>query len=305
MFNRLKKTLKDFVEKVSTRELKEHELNPILDEVLLSLVENDVAYDVAEGIVGKVKGMLLELKVKRGADLRRLVVEALESTFREVLSCCKYESLQDLIRDVRRGGDVFRIMFVGVNGVGKTTTIAKVGKLLLDSGFKVLISASDTYRAGAQEQLEIHARNVGIPVIKHKYGSDPAAVAYDAIAHARRRYYDVVLIDTAGRMHTDIDLMDELRKIKRVAKPHLTLLVVDSLTGNDAVEQMRFFEEAVGVDGIILTKVDADEKGGIVLSLTEEFRKPILYVGVGQRYEDLRGFDPDWYLEKLMEGLRG
>jgi fused signal recognition particle receptor len=163
-----------------------------------------------------------------------------------------------------------------------------------------VFAASDTFRAASIEQLGEHAKNLGIEMIKHNYGADPAAVAFDAIKHAKARGIDVVLIDTAGRQHANVDLMAELQKIKRVAKPNLTILTVDSLTGNDAVEQARLFNEKIGIDSSILAKVDADEKGGALLSVAYTTKKPILFLGVGQRYEDIEKFEPEKVISRIL-----
>ena len=197
-------------------------------------------------------------------------------------------------------GEPLIIMFVGINGTGKTTTIAKVSKLLMGSGHTVVLASGDTYRAGAIEQLEEHARRLGVRVIKHRYGSDAAAVSFDAVQHARAQGIDVVLIDTAGRMQTNRNLMDELQKIKRVVQPDLTVMVLDALIGNDAVDQAQTFNEIVGFDAAILTKVDADAKGGSSLSVSYLTGKPVIYVGVGQEYGDLQPFDAAWFAEKIL-----
>ena len=171
--------------------------------------------------------------------------------------------------------------------------------MLKKNNISCIISASDTFRAAAQEQLAYHAKKLEIPLIKGKYGGDPAAVAVDAINAAKSRNIDVVLIDTAGRMHVDQDLVAELKRIVRIAKPDLRILVLDSLTGNDALEQAKYFEENVGYDATILTKVDADAKGGIILSLAYELNKPVIYLGIGQEYDALIPFDADWFIKRL------
>ena len=191
------------------------------------------------------------------------------------------------------------LMFVGVNGTGKTTAIARIAHRYKQKGYSLVLAAGDTFRAGAIEQLTIHSERLGIKIIKHKAGSDPAAVAYDAVEHAKARYKDIVLIDTAGRMQTNVNLMDEMKKIQRIARPHQVVFVGDSLAGNDAVEQARKFEEAVGIDFAILTKIDADAKGGAALSIAHAVGKPIAFVGTGQGYNDLEVFDPDWMVDRL------
>ncbi|MDI6846783.1 MAG: signal recognition particle-docking protein FtsY, partial [Candidatus Bathyarchaeia archaeon] len=198
-------------------------------------------------------------------------------------------------------GEPFVIVFVGINGTGKTTTIAKVARFLTKKGYSVVLACSDTYRAGSIEQLEEHAKRLGIRMIKHKYGADPAAVAYDTINHAKTRGINVVLIDTAGRMQTNRNLMNELAKIKRVVNPDLTILTVDSLTGNDAVMQAEEFHKSVGIDATILTKVDADVKGGSALSVTYVTKKPILFIGTGQKYENLEEFDPEKFVQMILK----
>jgi fused signal recognition particle receptor len=193
------------------------------------------------------------------------------------------------------------IMFVGVNGTGKTTAIARIAYRLKNNGYSCILAAGDTFRAGAIEQLEKHAQRLDLKLIKHKAGADPAAVAFDAVEHAKARRKDVVLLDTAGRMQTNINLMDEMKKIKRVADPSMVIYVGDSLAGNDAIIQAQKFDEAVGIDGVILTKIDADAKGGAALSIAYTIGKPILFVGTGQEYPDLIPFDPEWMTARLFE----
>ncbi|MCK4310424.1 MAG: signal recognition particle-docking protein FtsY, partial [Methanomicrobia archaeon] len=218
---------------------------------------------------------------------------SLKEAVKEILSSEKI----DLIEKIKTKKP-FVIMFIGFNGTGKTTTIAKLGNILKKKGFSVVFSASDTFRAGSIEQLERHAKNIGIKVIKHKYGGDPAAVAFDAIKHAKARSIDVVIIDTAGRSETNKNLMEEVKKIKRVVAPDLTIFVGDALAGNSLVNQAEKFNE-IGIDCSILTKIDADARGGGALSITSATEKPIVYVGTGQGYDDLEIFDPDWLIRNL------
>jgi fused signal recognition particle receptor len=200
----------------------------------------------------------------------------------------------------RKKKEPFVLMFVGINGTGKTTTIAKVAHFLRDKSYSVLLAAADTYRAGSIEQLEEHGKRLGMRVIKSIYGGDPAAVAYDAVSHAKAHGINIVLIDTAGRMQTNQNLMNELVKVKRVVAPDLTVFVVDSLIGNDAVMQAEEFNKAIGVDATILTKVDADVKGGSALSVTYVTQKPILFIGVGQTYRDLELFNPEKFVNMVL-----
>ena len=191
---------------------------------------------------------------------------------------------------------------LGPNGTGKTTTLAKLGDLYQKNGFTVIIAASDTYRAGSIEQLEKHAERLGIKTVKQDYGSDAAAIAYDAVAHARARRIDVVLIDTAGRMQTAKNLIEEMKKIARVAEPDLKIFIGDALAGNDALSQAQSFHDAIEIDGAILTKVDAHPSGGAALSITFVTGRPVVYVGVGQEYGDLRKFNPEWFAQRLISG---
>jgi fused signal recognition particle receptor len=220
-----------------------------------------------------------------------------------VLEVLKPEHPLNLIESAsekKAKGQPTTIMFVGVNGTGKTTTLAKMAKLFQKNGFSVVIAAGDTYRAGSIEQLQQHADRLGIRVIKQSYGSDAAAVAYDAIAHAKSKKIDIVLIDTAGRMQSNKNLLKEMEKIARVAQPDIKLFVGDALAGNDVLSQAKEFHNSIQIDGAILTKVDADPSGGAALSIAYVTGRPIVYVGVGQEYDDLKSFDPEWFAKRLV-----
>lgn len=199
------------------------------------------------------------------------------------------------------------ILFLGVNGVGKTTTIAKLAAQYRLGGRKVLLVAADTFRAAAIEQLEAWAQRVGVDVIKHRAGSDPSAVVYDGIQAAKNRGVDVLLIDTAGRLHTKSHLIEELKKIRRVISreqpdaPHETLLVLDATTGQNGLQQARVFKEATDIDGIVLTKLDGTAKGGVIVSIQDELGVPVRYIGVGEEVEDLQPFDPEQFVQALFE----
>ena len=301
MFKKLKDAINSSLEKISKKVLSEKDLEDLLWELQIQLVQNDVAFEAAEKIVNDIKQQLIGEKVSRFKDLRALIRNALAQSIKSVF----FENIPQLdlikiISEKKAKGEPTVILFVGINGTGKTTTIAKIAHYLRKKGFSVVMAASDTFRAGSIEQLKIHGDNLKVRVISHKYGSDSAAVAYDAIEHAKARRIDVVLIDTAGRMQTNKNLMDEIKKVKRVSNPDLTILVVDSLSGNDAVQQAVMFNESIGVDGVIITKADADEKGGTPISVVYVTKKPILFIGVGQSYDDLIEFNPDTYLEKIL-----
>jgi fused signal recognition particle receptor len=300
MFEKLKSGFKGLVTKVTTAELKTESINPILSDFKMSLAENDVAFPVADRICDELEKRLVGVQVKRLEDRKKLIEENLRQVLLEVMLTNNKVEFLKKIEEKRDTGDPFVLLFVGINGTGKTTTIAKVAQYLRDKGYTVVFAASDTYRAGSIEQLEEHARRLGIRMIKHKYGGDPAAVAYDAISHAKAHGMNVVLIDTAGRMQTNQNLMNELAKVKRVVQPDLTVLTLDSLIGNDAVMQAEEFHKSIGVDATILTKVDADVKGGSALSVTYVTQKPILFIGVGQTYEDLELFNPEKFVNMIL-----
>jgi fused signal recognition particle receptor len=284
-----------FTDSVMGRSLKERKLDDLLDELEVILLESDVAYPVAEEIKEALKEELLGKRIKRDVDMDRFIESALRASIRRVLTVDPV----DLDAYVEGHEKPVVIMFVGVNGTGKTTTIARLAHRYKKRGLSSVFAAGDTFRAGAIEQIQIHGDRLGVKVIKHKAGSDPAAVAFDAVEHAKARYKDLVLIDTAGRMQTNVNLMDEMKKIQRISKPDLVVFVGDSLAGNDAVEQARRFDEAVGIDIAILTKIDADAKGGAALSIAHAVGKPIAFVGTGQEYDDLEVFDPDWMVDRL------
>jgi fused signal recognition particle receptor len=301
MFEKLKSGLKGLVNKVTTIELKPENLRPLLSDFKMNLVENDVAYPVAELVCDEMEKRLDKVQVKRLEDRRKIVEKNLREVLLETMQTKSKIDLLKAIQEKRTKGEPYVIVFVGINGTGKTTTIAKVCRFLNKKGYSTVIACSDTYRAGSIEQLEEHAKRLGTKMIKHDYGADPAAVAYDTISHAKAHGINVVLIDTAGRMQTNQNLMNELEKIKRVVKPDLTVLTVDSLIGNDAVMQAEEFNKCVGIDATILTKVDADVKGGSALSVTHVTQKPILFIGTGQRYDDLEEFDPERFVQMILK----
>lgn len=301
MFEKLKAGLNSLVNKITTTELKAEQLQPVLSEFKLSLVENDVAFPVAELICEEMGKRLEGQQIKRLEDRKEIVKKNLQEVMLEILSTNEKLDLLKMVKMKKQKGEPFVIVFVGINGTGKTTSIAKIARLLMKKGYSVVLACSDTYRAGSIEQLEEHAKRLGVKMIRHTYGADPAAVAFDAIKHAKAHGINVVLIDTAGRIQTDRNLMNELAKIKRVINPDLTLLTVDALTGNDAVMQAEEFHRSVGIDGTILTKVDADVKGGSALSVTYVTKKPILFIGTGQKYEDLEEFNAEKFTGMILK----
>ena len=301
MFEKLKSGLSGLVNKVTTTELKAEKLRSVLSDFKLSLIENDVAFPVAERICDEMEKRLDGVQVKRLEDRRKIVKKNLREVLLGTMLTDDKVDLLMAIEEKQKKAEPYVIVFVGINGTGKTTTIAKVAQFLTKKGYSVVLACSDTYRAGSIEQLEEHAKRLGVRMIKHKYGADPAAVAYDTVNHAKAHGTNVVLIDTAGRIQTNRNLMNELAKIKRIVNPDLTVLTVDSLTGNDAVMQAEEFHKSVGIDATILTKVDADVKGGSALSVTYVTKKPIIFIGTGQKYEDLEEFKPERFLELILK----
>jgi len=301
VFEKLRQGLKGIVNRINSAGLTEKDLDPILWDLQLQLIGNDVSVEVAEKVCSELKERLLGEDVPRFGDKSKLIHDSLKASLESVMNGSGSMDLLKLVSEAKTRGEPFVVMFVGINGTGKTTTIAKMSRLLMDEGFTVVLASADTYRAGAIEQLEEHGRRLGVKVIRHRYGSDAAAVGFDAVEHAKARGIDVVLIDTAGRMQTNRNLMDELQKMKRVVQPDLTIMILDSLIGNDATEQAMTFNEQVGFDAAVLTKIDADAKGGSSLSVSYLTGKPVIYVGVGQEYKDLQPFDVEWFAERLLE----
>lgn len=276
----------------------EKKVDKILDELEIILLESDVAFEVVDAITDSLKKRLVGRRKKISEKLSDMVTEELKNIILEILDSNRFD-FDKFVEEKLKEKKPLNIIFVGVNGTGKTTTIAKVAKRLMNNGYSVVLAAGDTFRAGAIEQLKEHAERLGVRLIKHSQGADPAAVIFDAIKHAESKGVDVVLADTAGRMHTKKNLLDQLEKIKRVTKPDLVIFVDESIAGNDAVERAKMFAESVGIDGSILTKLDADPKGGTAISISYVTSKPVLFFGVGQGYEDLVKFDSKWLVERI------
>ena len=280
-----------------SKKIKDDPLDDILDELEVTLLESDVAYPVVQEIIVGVRNNLAGKKYGREYTLEEIVELAVKEAVSDVLRINVFDF--DAWLAEQKKPTV--IMFIGINGTGKTTAIAKIANRLKKEERSVVLAACDTFRAGAIEQLSIHADKLNVKIVKSVQDADPASVAYDAIEHARSKMKDVVLIDTAGRMQTNNNLIAEMKKIVKVAKPDLKIFVGDSLAGNDAVEQAKVFDEAVGIDAIILTKIDTDAKGGAALSIAKTIGKPIAFVCDGQEYEDIEKFDADWMLERLFD----
>ena len=265
------------------------------EDLEMLLLENNVAFEVVDKILVDFKNLAVGKEFSK-KDFEKEILDL----FKEVISGVLIEPF-DLVKDIKESKKPYVVLFCGINGAGKTTTLAKFANFLKKNKFSCVLAAGDTFRAASIEQLKIHAKKLKVPVVSLNYGSDPASVGFEAINYATKNKIDVVLIDTAGRMHTARNLMLEIEKIARVCKPNLKLFVGESISGNDIVSQAIAFEELVSLDGIILAKADIDEKGGSALSVGYSIKKPILFLGKGQKYEDLEFFNKKKFLDSLFK----
>jgi fused signal recognition particle receptor len=277
----------------STLTLTSEKFNNFFEELEMLLLENNVALEVVDKIKEDMKQKLVNIEIKK-SNLETEIKSSLKESLEKILL-----PSFDIIEKIENSEGPFVILFFGINGSGKTTSIAKICKLLKENKISSVLAAADTFRAASIEQLKKHGDNLGVKVISQNYGSDPAAVGFDAIQYAKSHGIKTVLIDTAGRMYTKKDLLREMEKIIRVTSPNLKIFVAESITGNDATEQAKAFNESFEIDGSILTKADVDEKGGTAISIGHITNKPILFLGTGQEYEDLEKFDPKEILVKL------
>jgi fused signal recognition particle receptor len=302
MFNKLKSGINGVIKKIKIKELSEKELDPIITELVNLMVRNEVGIVAAEVIGEALKEELLSMEHTRFKSAKPMVQEALSTAIRSILTVDKSDEFDFIqsMKDIKEESRPAIIMVLGINGTGKTTTIAKLTKLLLKNDLSVVLAASDTYRAGSIQQLGKHAERLGVKLISQDYNADPAAVAIDAIDHAEAKGVDVVIIDTAGRMQNNINLVRELEKIKRLTEPDLNLFIGDALAGNDVIRQVDQFHKSIGIDGIIMTKLDSDAKGGAILSVAHTVQKPIIFLGVGQSYDDLIAFDPEFIVKQVI-----
>jgi len=300
LFDQFKKSLSKFVKKVSLKEFSEKELNNFSEELRELLIKNEVAVSTANEICSLLVKKLLKTERRRFSNPKPIILSALKDVLLQVLTPEKNIDIVEKIEQSKQERRPFTIAFFGVNGVGKTLAIAKLGNYFKSKGFSCVFAASDTYRAGSIQQLKIHGDKLKIKVIAQDYGSDAAAVAFDAVNHALAKNVNVVLIDTAGRIETNINLMEELRKICRVVEPDLKIFVGDALTGNALISQVMLFNNKIGIDGSILNKVDAVKKGGAAVSIIDLTKKPILFLGTGQKYTDLIPFDAKKLVQQLL-----
>jgi fused signal recognition particle receptor len=280
-------------EKITHKKISREQFEKLFWDFEVMLLENNVALEVVEKIKKDLESDLVEKPVR---DVEKTILDSLKKSVAEALGQENIDIPEEIKKSEKKP---YVIVFVGTNGSGKTTTIAKLARLLQKNRITSVFVAADTWRSAAIEQLDTHAKNLNIPIVKAGYGADPAAVAFDGIAMAKSRKIDVVLIDTAGRQHSNVNLVKEMEKIIRVTNPDLKIFIGESITGNDCIEQIRQFDKAVKIDGIILTKADVDEKGGTAISTSYVSRKPILYLGVGQSYDSLEPFSREKILSSL------
>ncbi len=288
-----KSLLSSIKEKVVTKKISQRYFEELFWDLEVELLENNVAFEVIGKIKEDLAMDLVDVPIKRG-DVEKTIINSLKKSIEEVLDIEKVDIIEKI-----KSKKPYVIVFIGVNGSGKTTTIAKFAHLLKEKGLSTVLAAADTFRAASIQQLEEHGRNLGIKVIKHDYGSDPAAVGFDAVKYAKQKDLDVVLIDTAGRQHSNVNLRDEMKKIIRVVKPDLKIYVGEMIAGNDCIEQIQEFNKAITIDGAILSKADIDEKGGTAISVSYVTRKPIYYLGVGQEYGKLEEFDSEKIIKTM------
>jgi fused signal recognition particle receptor len=298
MFEKLRNAFSVAVKSFGEKELKEKDIDEVLFELEVSLLESDVATEVVDALKDDLKKQLVGTTINKD-KIADVVKQELRKSISNMFDIAGKVDILSNIQKKKDKSEPYIISFMGINGTGKTTTIAKIANLLRENKYSVVIAAADTYRAGAIEQIGEHGKRLNVKVIAQNYGSDPAAVARDAVLYAKSHKLDCILIDTAGRMQTSKNLMDQISKINKVVNPDLKLFVGDSLAGNDTVSQAREFYNYTKFDGAILTKSDADARGGAAISIVKVTSCPILYLGVGQEYKDLKSFDKDEFLETL------
>jgi fused signal recognition particle receptor len=275
--------------------ISDKDIDSLLADFNLELLEADVALPVADKICQEIRHNLVGKEVSAKEDIQKITQESIRKILDNILMQPEYDFIQKV-----RSKKPFIILFIGPNGHGKSTSIGKVASYLKKNNLSCVISASDTFRAAAIDQISQIGETVGTKVIKQQYGSDPSAVAFDAIKHAQANSIDVVLIDTAGRSELNRNLMEEMKKIVRVTKPDMKIYVGEALAGNAAVDEAKKFDELIGLDGIIMSKTDTDVKGGSILSVSYITKKPIIFLGTGQAPEDLTLFTKEWFINKIL-----
>ncbi|MBI4163860.1 MAG: signal recognition particle-docking protein FtsY [Candidatus Aenigmarchaeota archaeon] len=285
--------------KITQRKIEAADLDGFFEEMEPDLLQANIAFEVIQFLKDQLRKSLEGREIKR-SHVEDEITKALEIGLLKTVDQGRVD-IEAVIKKCKSNNRPAVVVVIGFNGAGKTTSIAKLANYLKNKNYKPVLAAGDTWRAAAQEQLEYHGEKIGVKVIKHQYGADSAAVVFDAVKHAEAKGLDIVIADTAGRTHTNTNLMDELKKVCRVNKPDLKVLVVDSLTGNDAVEQAKTFDAEIGIDAVVLTKVDVNERGGAILSVAYAVKKPILFLGMGQKYEEFEQFDAQKFVKSLVE----
>jgi fused signal recognition particle receptor len=302
MFDKLKKAFSRAAKGIAQKELTEKVLDDVLLDLQIALLESDVAQEVVDDLSRELKKELLGLKLEKEQEATQIVQSKLRAAVAHIFErTTRFDLIEKIIMKKEAKAGPFVIVFLGINGTGKTTTVAKIANLLRKAGFSVVVAAGDTHRAGAIEQLEQHTNRLTLKIVKQRYGADPSSVGRDAYDHAKKNHIDIVLMDTAGRMQTSKNLMDEMGKIVRVVKPDVKLFIGDALAGNDTINQAREFFDYTNFDGAILTKIDADAKGGSAISIAHITSRPIIYIGVGQGYDDIIPFDSNKFIESIFE----
>jgi fused signal recognition particle receptor len=298
MFENLRNAFSSAAKSLGEKELKEKDIDEVIFQLEISLLESDVATEVIDSIKSDLKQKLIGSKVNKN-QIEKFVKDSLIESISRLFEEAGKVDLLSNISSKKESIEPYIILFVGINGTGKTTTLAKIAHLLQKSKISVVVAAADTFRAGAIEQLKEHTNRLNLKLVAQNYGSDPAAVARDAVLYAKSHKVECVLVDTAGRMQTSKNLMDQIEKITNVVKPDFKIFVGDSLAGNDTVNQAKEFYQHTKFDASILTKSDADARGGAALSIVKVTSTPVIYVGVGQEYEDLKAFDKELFLETI------
>ena len=299
MLDKVKNAVSNLSKIAVEKQISEKELDKVMEDLTRELLESEIPFDLVEQISKNIKKQMIDKKFARSDEFIEVIKSEFTKTIKEIFQKVEDVDLIQLINS--KESKPFKILIVGINGSGKTTTVAKIGHLLKENNISSAIVAGDTFRSGAIEQIKEHADRLELKLISQKYGSDPAAVARDGVEYSKTHNIDAVIIDTSGRVQTNSNLMQEVLKIKNVVNPDFTVFIGDSLAGNDLVSQTQEFFKFTEFNGSILTKVDADVKGGAILSILSETGKPIIYIGTGQEYKDLEKFNEERFLSGLFQ----
>ena len=299
MLDKVKNAVSNLSKIAVEKQISEKELDKVMEDLTRELLESEIPFDLVEQISKNIKKQMIDKKFARSDEFKEIIKSEFTRTIKEIFQKVEDVDLIQLINS--KESKPFKILIVGINGSGKTTTVAKIGHLLKENNISSAIVAGDTFRSGAIEQIKEHADRLELKLISQKYGSDPAAVARDGVEYSKTHNIDAVIIDTSGRVQTNSNLMQEVLKIKNVVNPDFTVFIGDSLAGNDLVSQTHEFFKFTEFNGSILTKVDADVKGGAILSILSETGKPIIYIGTGQEYKDLEKFNEERFLSGLFQ----